>query len=285
MTRRLPSVRLRTYMRTGAGERLVEDRILRPLTPEERRAGKRDELREYITVFGAPGAKRIHGRRWRAPRDEGSDVELNMRFDPEGMPSVEDQTTMYEMMKPHLHRVARDLALSGVISVSDIPDVEQDFFGVCRDSLKNWDPARASLKTYLYERIASAKIDFVRYLKREKRQFVHQHLGIVAKAWGDVDAPAEPSDFARTIVPCVIPDRHALERMLYAWALSDFLEFLDPDERLALDYLLHEHTQEQIAAWMSCTLMQFRRKILQSIQMKAVHCGFEPHNGTMICKG
>ena len=119
-------IRVRTYMRTGSGERLVDDRILRPLTKDERRQGVRDAYREYIAEFGVPGAKRRKSRSRRRVRDEGcgQDTELNMMFDSEGVPSKEDQETMYEMMKHHLKRVACDLAATGVIRQDDIPDAE-----------------------------------------------------------------------------------------------------------------------------------------------------------------
>ncbi len=280
-------IRVRTYMRTGSGERLVDDRILRPLTKDERRQGVRDAYREYIAEFGVPGAKRRKSRSRRRVRDEGcgQDTELNMMFDSEGVPSKEDQETMYEMMKHHLKRVACDLAATGVIRQDDIPDAESEFFIVCRDSLKNWDPSRAGLKTFLYERVASAKIDYVRYVKREKRAFNYTHLHIAARPSDCDEDQSNPASFSTMIDPDVLSDRHALEKMLFAWSLADLIEFLDADERLALDYLLQDYTQEETAKWMSCTLMQFRRHVLQSLQMKAVNCGFEPCNGAMVCRG
>ena len=277
-------IRVRTYMRTGSGERLVDDRVLRPLTKDERRHGVRDVYREHIAEFGVPGAKRRQSKSRRRVRYEGcgEDTNLNMAFDPEGVPSKEDQEAMYRLMRKHLARVAYDLAESGIIQRYEIEDIVQEFFGICRDSLKDWDPERAGLKTFLYERVASAKIDYVRYVKREKRAFCHSHLHI---ANGALDGDAEqdaPASFLSMIDAETIPDRHALDKMLFAWSFSDLVDMLDADERLALDYLIEGHSQEEVARWMSCTLMQFRRHILQSIQMKAVACGFEPHNGTIV---
>ncbi|MBO4344527.1 MAG: hypothetical protein J5833_02150, partial [Victivallales bacterium] len=205
-------IRVRTYMRTGSGERLVDDRILRPLTKDERRQGVRDAYREYIAEFGVPGAKRRQSRPRRRVRDEGcgEGTNLNMAFDPEGVPSKADQEAMYKLMRKHLARVAYDLAESGIIQRYEIEDVALEFFGTCRDSLKDWNPERASLKTFLYERVASAKIDYVRYVKREKRAFCHSHLHI---ANGALDGDAEqdaPASFLSMIDAETIPDRHAL---------------------------------------------------------------------------
>lgn len=282
------SIRVRTFLRTGSGEHLVSDRILRPLTAAERRQGRRDELRDYLETHGLPGAKHKGKRRYKpSARDMDSETvsQLNMALDQSGAPSKEDQEAIYKMMRSHLSLVAHDLAASGTISFSDVHDAEMQFFCVCRDSLAKWDPAKAGLKTFLYECVATAKLDFVKSIKREKRSFSHKHIPIENEAT-DCDAEAGRDDsLSGTVNAEALSDRHALERMEFMWAFHDFTALLDPDEKLALDYLLRDHTQEEVARWMGCTLMQFRRHILQSLQMKAVLCGFTPHNGTEICKG
>ncbi len=278
------SIRVRTYLRTGSGESLVEDRILRPLTAAERRQGHRDELREYIETHGIPGTKRKGKRRYKPSAREldcEADASLNMAFDPDGVPSTEDQEAMYKMMRSHLSLVASNLAASGVISFSDVQDAEMQFFGICRDSLAKWNPQKASLKTFLYECVANASIDFVKSIKRKKRSFSHTHIAIEKMATDDDEAGRDNS-LKGTVNEEVLCDHHALDQMVFTWALHDFEALLDPDEKLALDYLLHDHTQEETAKWMGCTLMQFRRHILQSLQMKAVLCGFTPHNGSEI---
>ena len=285
MSRLTTCIALRTHIRTGGGERFLGERVLRPLTKEERRQGMRDELREFVTAYGLPGEKRRKPARYRArgeSRDGGRGADAGIELDPDGVPSAEDQEAVYGLMHKHLTRVAYDLAESGIISRSDMEDAVMHFFEVCRDSLKDWDPERAGLKTFLYERVASAKIDYVRYVKREKRAFCHPHLHIAAGAPDAEEGQDAPASFLSMIDAETIPDRHSLDKMLFAWAFSDLVEMLDADERLALDYLIEGRSQEEVAKWMSCTLMQFRRHILQSIQMKAVACGFEPHNGTIV---
>ena len=281
-------IRVRTYLRTGSGEALVEDRILRPLAAAERRQGLRDELREYIETHGVPGTKRKGKRRYKPSAREldcGAGASPDMAFDPDGVPSTENQEAMYKMMRSHLSLVASDLAASGVISFSDVQDAEMQFFGICRDSLAKWDPQKASLKTFLYECVANARLDFVKSIKREKRSFSHTHIPIENEAT-DGDAEAGRDDSLKgTVNEEALCDRHALDRMEFTWALHDFEALLDLDEKLALDYLLHDYTQEETAKLMGCTLMQFRRHILQSLQMKAVLCGFVPRNGTQINRG
>ena len=282
------SIRVRTYLRTGSGEHLVSDRILRPLTAAERRQGQRDELRDYLEAHGLPGARRKGKRRYKpSTRAEDSETvsQMNMALNPDGAPSAEDQESIYKMMRSHLSLVAHDLAASGIISFSDIHDAEMQFFCVCRDSLAKWDPEKAGLKTFLYECVANAKLDFVKSIKRAKRSFSHTHIPIENEATdGDAEAGRDDS-LNGTVNEEALCDRHALERMEFIWALHDFVALLDPDEKLALDFLLHDHTQDETARWMGCTLMQFRRHILQSLQMKAVLCGFTPHNGSEISKG
>lgn len=282
------SIRVRTYLRTGSGESLVEDRVLRPLTAAEHRQGVRDELREFLEIHGVPGVKRKGKRRYKPSARElgcGEDASLNMAFDQDGVPSTEDQEAMYRMMRSHLSLVASDLAAGGIISFSDVQDAEMQFFGVCRDSLAKWDPQKAGLKTFLYECVANARLDFVKSVKREKRSFSHVHVPIANEAT-DGDAEAGRDDSLKgTVNEEALCVHHALERMEFMWALHDFEALLDPDEKLAFDYLLHDHTQEETAKWMGCTLMQFRRHILQSLQMKAVLCGFVPRNGTQTSRG
>lgn len=279
------SIRVRTYLRTGSGARLVEDRILRPITPAERKSGVKDEYGAYIATYGEPGAGRRRPRRVAYINDEGcgSDVSLNMKLSQEGTPSKEDQAMIHKMMRPHLALVARDLARGGIISYSDLHDMEMALFVVCRDSLADWDPNRAGLRTYLYRCVGSATANFVAEQKCQKRAHSYRHLAIVnAPAESEEDDETAKAAFSDAISVEAIPDRMAIAKMEFAWAYDDLVALLDADERLALDYLLRDYDQSDIADWMDCTLMTFRRHILRSLQAKAMFCGFEPCNGTLV---
>ena len=189
------------------------------------------------------------------------------------------------MMRPHIALVVGDLVMSGIVAPGDRQDAEMAFFDVCRDSFTGWDPCRASLKTFLYERIASAKVDYVRRVKAEKSPCAHKHIGLVPSPTDDEDVQETPTSITDVVDPETIPDRHALERMLFAWALADLLDLLDPDERLALDYLLQDYTQSEVAEWMGLSLMRFRRHVLRSLQQKTEFCGFVPYNGSVVERG
>lgn len=84
------SIRVRTYLRTGSGEHLVSDRVLKPLTAAQRRQGRHDELRDYLETHGLPGAKHKGKRRYKpSARDMDSETvsQLNMALDQSGAPS------------------------------------------------------------------------------------------------------------------------------------------------------------------------------------------------------
>jgi RNA polymerase sigma factor (sigma-70 family) len=273
-----PAIRLRTYFRNGSETKLVEDRIIRPLTASERKSGLKDEYREYVQMHGHPGQSRRHPRKhaYIPEMGCGPDTELDLAFDSDGIPSEADQLSIYNMMYQHLRSVAMDLSASGLVSYSEIEDAIHDLFIVCCHALKGWMPERAGLKTYLYECVASATCDFARTMKRMKRSFSHPRVRIVSDTNEDDGCSA---DFSSVIGSDRVADRHALEKMIFDWALSDLEELLDPDETLALDYRLQDYPLEKVAEWMRCTYMQLRRRILQSLQMKAKICGFEPCNG------
>ena len=203
------SIRVRTYLRTGSGARLVEDRILRPITPAERKSGVKDEYGAYIATYGEPGAGRRRPRRVAYINDEGcgSDVSLNMKLSQEGTPSKEDQAMIHKMMRPHLALVARDLARGGIISYSDLHDMEMALFVVCRDSLADWDPNRAG----------SATANFVAEQKCQKRAHSYRHLAIVnAPAESEEDDETAKAAFSDAISVEAIPDRMAIAKMEFA---------------------------------------------------------------------
>ena len=78
------SIRVRTYLRTGSGEHLVSDRVLKPLTAAQRRQGQCDELRNYLESHGLPGSRRRGKRRYKpSTREQDSETvsRLNMALD------------------------------------------------------------------------------------------------------------------------------------------------------------------------------------------------------------
>ena len=143
-------IRVRTYLRTGSGTRLVEDKVLRPLTAAERKRGVYDEYRAYVAAYGEPGAGRRRPRRVAYIKQDqgcGSNTNLDMKLTEDGMPSQSDQEAVYKLMQPHLKLVARNLAMGGIITYSEVRDMEDALFVVCRDSLPKWDPAKAGPAT------------------------------------------------------------------------------------------------------------------------------------------
>ena len=278
---------VRTYLRTGSGTWLVEDKVLRPLTAAERKRGVYDEYRAFVAAHGEPGAGRRRPRRVAYIKKDqgcGTGTSLDMKLAEDGMPSQSDQESVYRLMQPHLKLVARSLAMCGTITYSEVRDMETALFEVCRDSMLKWDPAKAGLKTFLYECVASATANYVAERKCQKRAYSYRHFAIVnspVESDGDYDDAAKES-FSDAISMEAIPDRKAIARMEFEWAYSELVALLDADERLALDYLLRDYDQSTVADWMGCSLMWFRRHILRSLQAKAELCGFVPHNGTYV---
>lgn len=284
MSEAVKGIRIRTYYRGGSGTRLVEDRVVRPLTTDERRSGMRDEFGEFVATHGLPGARRKHSRRIAYVPERGccTDTSLNLKLDEDGMPSKEDQEAVYKMMRPHIYLVARNLVGSGCIAAADQKDAEIALFEVCRDSMPKWNPVKAGLKTFLYECIASAVVNFIEERKCGKRGFSYIHCGIV-NSLDDATDGDDLKDAASDVISIeAIPDRDAYRKLEFLWAFDDLVDLLDADERLALDYLFRDYSQEFVASCLGCSLMRFRRYVLQSLQNKAVLCGFEPKNGTFV---
>ena len=246
---------------------------MRPLNKEEKKAGAKDELKEWYRTFGCVRPERRQHRRQlekiRQPRKQA--VQSN--------PSKDVQTEVYRELHDHLNRVATDLARQKVISYSDIEDVVHDLFRAAIDDLPRWNPEKSSRKTFLYESTALNKIDIVRKLNARKRQADYTKLSISTEsASSDAMHDASGVGESGSVSEETIPETHSSFRDLeFRLALHDLIERLDADELLALDYLLQEFTQDETAMLMGYKRCTWRRNVLESIQMKAELCGFKPH--------
>lgn len=253
---------------------IIEERILRPLNKEERKAGAKDELKEWYRTFGyGKPSRRQHRRQQdKMPQPRKAPVPND--------PPKDVQTEVYQEIRAHLHLVAMDLARAKLISYSDIPDIEHDLFRAAIDDLVHWNPEKSSRKTFLYESSARNKIDIVRRLNAKKRQGDYTRLSISNEsASADSDGDAAYSDGVRagSVSAESIPDRcRSIEQLEFRMAFHDLIERLDADELLALDYLLADFPHEEIAKMMGLTRPTWRRTVLESIQMKAELCGFIP---------
>lgn len=275
MTVSLPPIRIVSTLRTGSCPEghVIQDRVLKPLSAQERKAGVKDELKEWYQIFGCVRPCRRNRRRQldkvRPPRPQPLQND----------PPKDVQTEVYHEMRGHFNFVARDLARSGFISQSDVPDVEHDLFRAAIDDLPKWDPEKSSRRTYLYEATAMNKIDIVRALNAKKRQGDYTRLSITNCPSSETDAgdsnsvPPDGTVSVETIAERV-PSIDALEFKL---DFDVFVAMLEADELLALDYLLADIPQMKVAELMQINRCTWRRTILESLQMKAAFCGFAPH--------
>lgn len=271
----LAPVRVVTTLRTGScpDGYVTQDRTLRPLTRNERKAGKRDELKEWYGTYGCVRPCRRQHRRqpekMRSPRQEP--IPNN--------PPKDVQEEVYAEIRSHLRLVALDLARGQFISYSDIADMEHELFRSAIDELPKWDPSKASRKTYLYEVTALNKIDAVRSLNAKKRQGDYTRLSITGgPAVEKADGCEGNEPQGQFVSEESIADRtRTIERFEFLLDFYTFMAMLEDDERLALDYLLADFTQEEIAKMMGIHRCTWRRTILESLQMKAAFCGFAPH--------
>lgn len=268
----LSPVRIVTTVRTGSCPEgyVTEDRTLRPLTKAERKAGKPDELKEWYATYGSVrSCRRPHRRqpdKIRPPRPEPVPND----------PPKEVQDEVYREIGGNLRRVSLDLARSQFISFSDIADMEHELFRAAIDDLPKWDPAKASRKTYLYEATATNKIDAVRALNAKKAQGGYTHVSITGGPVPDGSEGVEPP--SGEISEEVLEDRaSSIEAFEFRIDFDAFAAMLESDELLALDYLLSDFTQEEVAGLMGIPRCTWRRTILESLQMKAAFCGFAPH--------
>ena len=268
----LTPVRLVTTIRTGSCPEgyVTQDRILRPLTKAERKAGKPDELKEWYATYGSVHPHRNPHRRQpdkvRPPRPAPVPND----------PPKEVQDEVYKEIGGNLRRVSLDLARSQFISYSDIADMEHELFRAAIDDLPKWDPEKSSRKTYLYEATAANKIDAVRSLNAKKAQGGYTHVSITGGPVPEGCDGVEPP--SGEISEEVLADRaSSIEAFEFRLDFDAFAAMLDTDELLALDYLLADFTQEEVAGMMGIRRCTWRRTILDSLQAKAEFCGFKPH--------
>ena len=267
-------IRVITYLRTGSCSegRVIEDRVLKPITTAERKRGVKDELTEWYRTYGCVRHVRRVGDRHRErvrrqPREE------RIPHDP----PKEIQVEVYNEMRAHLHLVALDLANSQVIGFSEIDDLEHELFRAAIEELPNWNPEKSSRRTFLYEVVAANKYDVIRNLNRLKRQGDYHCIPITNTPLEEADIPPQRSPAVSTET---IPERGptSIQKLEFELALKEFSAMLDPDELLSLDYLLQGYEGTEVAEKMGRKYTTWRKGILESLQMKAERCGFYPHN-------
>lgn len=271
----LAPIRVVTRLRTGnCPEGVVtSDRIMKPITPEERRAGVRDELREWYRIYGSLyPTRRTHRRHWYG--DQRKSVKLE-RIPND--PPIEIQQTVWDEMQNHFRFVALDLVRSGVISESEIEDVVHDFFRQAIEVLPAWNPELGCLKTFLYEATAANKIDYIRARGAKCNEPNYTRLSIV----NHIDATDDHGGVGRANAGVVnagcIPETvNSVAKLEVYCAIRELAALLDADERLALDYLLAEFEGKEISKMMNMPYSTWRRTVLESLQMKAELCGICP---------
>lgn len=274
MATSLTPIRVISTFRSGSCPegRIIQDRVLRPPTAQQRKAGMKDELKEWYQTFGC-----VHSER-RDLRRQPDKVRPPRLRPIQNDPPKDVQTEVYCEMRGHFNFVARDLARSGFISQSDIPDVEHNLFRAAINDLPKWDPEKSSRRTYLYEATALNKIDIVRALNAKKRQGDYTRLSITNEPpQGTESGDTGPASGCRTVSVESIPERSPSIKVLeFKMDFDVFVAMLEADELLALDYLLADIPQTKVAELMQINRCTWRRKILESLQMKAAFCGFSP---------
>lgn len=269
-------IRIVTYIRTGSCPegRVIEDRILKPITSAERKLGVKDELAEWYRAHGSVRPVRRVGDRHRErvrrqPREE------RIPHDP----PKEIQQEIYDEMRGHFALVALDLARSKVINASEIKDVEHELFRAAIEELPKWDPAKSPRRLFLYEATAMNKLDVIRRLNSTTQKINYQTTPISNAPIAD-EATACDGLEVREIKAEQLPDTspRSIGRLEFELALHDLAAMLDPDELLALDYLLQGYEGTEVADLMGQRYTTWRKNILESLQMKAECCGFYPHN-------
>ena len=108
---------VRTYVNGGpkSGGALVSERVLRPLTAAERKAGVRDELAEHVAKFGRISGPRNNGR-VRATEVERDDLEIETPYQE---PPVSLQLQIWESMQLYYSAIANLMVRDVVIGYSD----------------------------------------------------------------------------------------------------------------------------------------------------------------------
>ncbi len=144
-----------------------------------------------------------------------------------------------------------NLALQYVHNADDAQDVVQEVFVKVHDRLHTYDPAAASMKTWIYRITINHSLDLLKAQRRKKR------FAFLTSLFRDDGEPIEPPDFDHPGV--LLEDKEAVEHLFRR------IDALPPQQRTALILLkIEDRTQKEAAE-----IMGISEKALESLLQRA----------------
>lgn len=255
--------------------------LLKPLTTDERQAGKKDTYKDWIRRHGDGTSRK--SARGRHPSDWWD--QKPKREKPHANIGEDIQMEILETMKPDFKRMARKL-----VKQSHIASIDEEFFmglmfDACRDAYPKFDPEKRSLRGFMKDVLKRWRSDLIDYLnsgKRKedfKRSSIRQHSVSDEDVEQDDNAPALDGGISTPIISeeelSHPRSQHDVEFNL-SWA--DLEGMCDPDEKLALHVLFQGGTVEEVAARLNLNPASARRNVVGTLQLKVDLCfGFSEH--------
>lgn len=264
----------RSVLRTSSCPegKVISETVLRPLSAEERRAGKRDEYTAWVSRFG--DGTSIRHKEWRGhavektePAEEEKHADL-----PEEL-----QLEIYREMLPRFKCIARQLIDQGVLQKCDREEMFDILFEFCRDAMPGFDPEKSSRTTFLWNVLERKRASLLRKLSAKKRQGTLTSIAVASRQDDDESVEGD-----RTFSEEDLADPRSIEGMIFNWAWSDLENLCAPDERLALHMLYCGYTPAEVASRLKLTPSTFRRTVHGPLQLKCDCVGFSPRHAKFI---
>ena len=261
---------------------VVSVEVLRPLSAEERKAGRKDKFAAWIRKHGDGTSKR--SARQRHPSDWWDKVEPVEKEHAAIDPYI--QLEIAKTMAADFDRLANKLIQQSHISPSDRDYYMGLMFDACRDAYPKFDPDKRSLRGFMKDILKKWRLDLLDYLNAESRKgdFTKMSMRVVINP---EDEDGEEETEARTIggiyTPTIseeaIPHPRSIRDFEFKTTMSDLVSMCEPDELLTLKLLYRGGTMTEVAEVLNMSLASARRNVLGSLQLKVDLCFGFTDNG------
>ena len=281
---KVSSIRVTTKIRSSQHPdgSTVSVEVLKPLTPAEKKAGKKDTFKAWVRAYGDGSSKK--SARGRYPSDWWD--QKPKREKPHASIDEAIQLEISKVMEKDFERMAVKLVSQSHIAVSDKEFFKALMFDACRDAYPKFDPNKRSLRGFMKDIIKKWRSDYRDFLNSGKRKEDFTRMSIGQHSVADENVQTDDSASAMDggistsfVSEEELPDPHTLHVHEFNLAWSDLEELCDPDEKLALHVLYSGGTVEEIAGKLKLNPASARRNVVGSLQLKVDFCfGFSQNH-------
>jgi len=271
------AIRVKTELRDGQHPDgvTVSVEVLKPLSPAEKKAGKKDAFKAWVHTYGDGTSRK--STRGRHPSDWWEQKPKQKRSHANVDESV--QLEIAKIMEKDFERMAVKLVSQSHIGVSDKEFFKGLMFDACRDAYPKYDPDKRSLRGFMKDVIKKWRSDFIDYLNSGKRKEDFTRLSVRQNSVSDEFAHEESTPpntdggiSTSTISEDELSHPRSLKELEFNLSWSDLEDLCDPDERFALHVLYKGGTVEEIASKLKMTPASARRNVVGTLQLKVDFC-------------